>query len=59
MRPTSVISGQWDPGLVVHACPTTEEGRSLLGLIEKQTISVIVPEDEGGSFGVAVSPDPS
>ena len=39
----------------------TEEGRSLLGLIEKRTImSVrINPEDEGGSAGVAGSPDPA
>ena len=59
VRPTSVISSQWEPGLVLHACPTTEEIRSLLGLIGKQTISVNDPEDEGGSTGVAGSPDPT
>ena len=59
VRPTPVISGQWEPGLVLHACPITEEGRSLLGLVGKQTISVINPEDEGGRAGVVGNPDPS
>ena len=59
MRPTPVISGQWEPGLVLHACPITEEERSLLGLVGKQNISVINPEDEGGSAGVVGNPDPT
>ena len=59
MRPTSVISGQWEPGLVLHACPIIEEGRYLLGLIDKQTITVINAEDEGGSAGVAGSHHPT
>ena len=59
VRPTSVISGQWKPGLVLHACPITEEERFVLGLIEKQTISVINPEDGRGSAGVAGNPGPT
>ena len=59
VRPTSVISGQWEPRPVLHACPITEKGRSLLDLIEKQTISVIHPEDVGGSVGVAGNLNPT
>ena len=28
VQPSQVISGQWEPGLILHACPITEEGRT-------------------------------
>ena len=34
----SVVRGQLEPGLMLHACPMTEEGRQLLGLKSKQDV---------------------
>ena len=40
IEPTSQVdSGQWEPGRIWHACPITEEGRTFLGMREKQFIS--------------------
>ena len=43
-----VRSGQLEPGLTLHACPMTQEGRELLHLRLKHEVAVINPE-EGGS----------
>ena len=32
VQPSQVISGQWEPGLILHACPITEEGRNFFDL---------------------------
>ena len=29
VQPSHVISGQWEPGLILHACPITDEELSL------------------------------
>ncbi len=55
VRPSQVVSGQWEPGLVLHACPLTEEGRLLLGMKNMQSVGVIDPIEEGSSAGVAGS----
>ena len=58
--PTSqVVSGQWEPGKILHACPMTEEGQILLGLKKSLMVAVISPEEEGGSAGLANSQNPS
>ena len=41
VQPTSVVSGQWDSGVMLHACPITEEGQRILGLKENQQVTVI------------------
>ena len=52
VEPSShVVSGQWEPGRMLYACHMTEEGRTCLGMRENQFITVIDPEEEGGSAG--------
>ena len=53
VQPSQVVSGQWEPGKVLHACPLTKEGRLLLGMKELQQVGVIDPIEEGSSAGVA------
>ena len=36
----TVVSGQWEPGLVLHAVPITEVGRRLLGLKSEQVHAI-------------------
>ena len=58
VRPAShVVSVQWEPGLILHACPMKEEGIDLLGLKEKSLVAVNNPEDEGSGAGLASSQD--
>lgn len=47
-----VVSGQLEPGLILHACPMTEEGREFLYSGSIQDVAVIIP-DGGGSSGGA------
>ena len=54
VQPSQVISGQWEPGLILHACPITEEGRTFFYLNHEKLIAVINPEDGDGA-GLASS----
>ena len=47
-----VLSGQLEPGLVLHACLMTVEGRSFLYSESKQDVAVINQEGSGSSAGV-------
>ena len=40
------MSGQWEPGLIIHACAMTEEGQEFLSLDKKQIVAVINPEED-------------
>ena len=48
------VGGQWEPGLILHACPMTEERQRFLGLRENHMVAVINPL-EGSGTGVASS----
>ena len=54
VQPSQVRSGQWEPGLILHACPITEEGRTFFDLNDEKIIAVINPE-EGDGAGLASS----
>ena len=49
VQPSQVISGQWEPGLILHACPITEAARTFFDLNEEKLIAVINPEDGNGA----------
>ena len=49
-----VYSGQLEPGLVLHACPMTKEGRKFLDQGSIQDVAVI-NQDRGGSSGGAIA----
>ena len=53
VQPSQVVSGQWEPGKVLHACLLTKDGRILLGMEKLQRVGVIDPIEEGSSAGVA------
>lgn len=36
--PRQVVSGQWEPCLILHACPITEIGRKILGIESSQQV---------------------
>ncbi|CAN0140185.1 unnamed protein product [Ectocarpus fasciculatus] len=46
-----VISGQWEPGFILHACPITEVGRKRLGIKPSQQVYAITPGEGGSSAG--------
>ena len=48
---SSVVHGQLEPGLMLHACPMTEERRKLPGSRSKQDVAVINPGEGGDSAG--------
>lgn len=51
----TVVSGQWEPGLLLHACPITEIGRKILGIEPSQHVLTITPgggSSAGGSNAV-------
>lgn len=50
----TVISGRWESGLILHACPMTEIGRRLLGIKQKSDVFANNSGEEGG--GVHESP---
>ena len=54
VQPSQVISRQWEPGFILHACPITEEGRTFFDLNDEKIIAVINPE-EGDGAGLASS----
>ena len=54
VQPSQVVSGQWQPGFILHACPITEEGRTFFDLNDEKLIAVINPE-EGDGAGLACS----
>ena len=54
---SSVVRGQLEPGLMLHARQMTEEGRKLLGSRSKQDVAVKNPEG-GGSAGAAAEAGP-
>ena len=54
VQPSQVISGQWEPGLILHACPITKEGRNFFDLNDEKLMAVINPE-EGDGAGLASS----
>ena len=39
VEPSHTVSGQWEPGIILHACPMTEEGRTLLNIHGRKTIN--------------------
>ena len=43
------MSGQWEPGLILHACAMTEEGQEFLSLDTKPIVAVINPEEDNDS----------
>ena len=47
VQPSQVISGQWEPGLILHACPITEEGRSFFDIKDEKLVGSISPEGDG------------
>ena len=49
VQPSQVISGRWEPGLVLHACPKTEEGRTFFDLNDEKLIAVINRENDDGA----------
>ena len=53
---SQVVSGQLEPGLIVHACPVTKEGREVLGSRSKQEV-VVINQDGGGSGASGVVGD--
>ena len=55
---SSVVRGQVGPGLMLHACLMTEEGRGLLGSRSKQDVAVITPGEGGDSAGAATEAGP-
>ena len=38
VQPSQVISGQWEPGLILHAYPITEEGRTFFAMNPNQSV---------------------
>ena len=44
---------KWEPGLILHACPITEKGRTFVDLNDEKLIAVINPEGDGA--GIASS----
>ena len=54
VQPSQAISGQWEPGFILHACPITGEARTFFDLNDGKLIAVINPE-EGDCAGLASS----
>ena len=54
VQPSQVISGQWEPGLILHACPIIEKGRNFFDFNDEKIIGIINPE-EGDGAGLASS----
>ena len=52
-----VLNGRLEPGLVLHACPMTVEGRIFLYSESKQDVAVINQEGSGSSAGVRAGPE--
>ena len=50
---SSVVRGQLEPGLMLHACPMTEEGTEFVGSRSKQDVAAINPGEGGDSAGAA------
>ncbi|CAM9228259.1 unnamed protein product [Ectocarpus sp. 6 AP-2014] len=62
--PRQVVSGQWEPALILHACPMNEIGRKILGIESSQQMHNITPggcgsSAGGGSVGPAAAGDSS
>ena len=54
VQPSQVVGGQWEPGLILRACPITEEGRTFFDLNDEKLIAVVNPE-AGDGAGLASS----
>ena len=55
VQPSQVVSGQWQPGFILHACPITEEGRTFFDLNDEKLIAVINPEGDGAGLACSQS----
>ncbi|CAM9449927.1 unnamed protein product [Pylaiella littoralis] len=51
------VSGQLEPGLIVHACPVTEVGRRLPGITQKTEVLAINSGQGGGSAEPTLGPE--
>ena len=49
VQPSQVICGQWEPGIILHACPITEKGRIFFDLNDEKLIAVINREEGDGA----------